>query len=99
MTSIKKQNGIIENTYINNNYQTQILINTELEKINVNTSRVSTAKCGQETMDCITDIYSDQGWASVAGWVLTAFQPEVALAVAAGCGARECADNVAELFD
>ena len=98
MTSIKKQNGIIENTYMNENYQTQVLINTELKKIEINTQRVNTAKCGQETMDCITDIYSEQGWASVSGWVLTAFQPEVALAVAADCGAREFADDVAELF-
>ena len=42
---------------------------------------------GQNTMDCITDAYTNKGWASVAGWITTAFVPEMAVVVAATCAA------------
>ena len=40
---------------------------------------------GQRTADCISDAYTNYGWASVAAWVVTAFQPEVGLVVAGVC--------------
>lgn len=42
---------------------------------------------GQNTMNCITDAYTNKGWASVAGWITTAFVPEMAVVVAATCAA------------
>lgn len=46
--------------------------------------------CGQAVMDCIQDVYSNHGWASVAAWVTTAFIPETALIFAGACYDRNC---------
>ncbi|MDD3789488.1 MAG: hypothetical protein PHO94_12450 [Petrimonas sp.] len=43
---------------------------------------------GQATMDCITDAYTNHGWTSVFTWVATAFVPEVAAGIAAGCAVK-----------
>lgn len=37
------------------------------------------------TMDCITDAYSNHGWASVALTIQSAFLPETVVAIAAAC--------------
>ena len=42
---------------------------------------------GQNTMNCINDAYTNKEWASVAGWITTAFVPEMAVVVAATCAA------------
>ena len=42
---------------------------------------------GQNTMNCINDAYTNKEWASVAGWITTAFVPEMAVVAAATCAA------------
>jgi len=46
--------------------------------------------CGQATADCITSAYTEQGWYSVAGWIITGFQPWFGVAVATGCAGLSC---------
>ena len=46
--------------------------------------------CGQATMDCINDAYTNHGWVSVWAWVQTAFLPATAAAIAAACAAINC---------
>lgn len=43
------------------------------------------SQCGQATMDCIDDFYTGNGWLSVGLSILTAFQPEMIIAVSGGC--------------
>ena len=40
---------------------------------------------GQCTADCISDAYTNHGWASVAAWVVSAFFPEAVAAIALDC--------------
>lgn len=49
----------------------------------------TTKGMGQDTMDCITDVYTNHGWVSVWVWVQTAFIPETAAAFAAVCAANQ----------
>jgi hypothetical protein len=46
--------------------------------------------CGQKTMNCISDVYSNHGWLSVWATVQTAFIPATAAAFAAACAAKNC---------
>jgi hypothetical protein len=49
-----------------------------------------TGGCGQRTMNCISDVYTGHGWASVWAFVQTAFIPETAAAFAIGCAIKNC---------
>lgn len=69
----------------------KISLNTQTEKISTYTyenKSSNTRGWGQDTIDCITDGYSNHGWVSVTGWVITAFQPWFAVGMAAGCAAH-----------
>lgn len=46
--------------------------------------------CGQNTMDCLTDAYTNHGWVSVWAFVQTAFIPATGAALAAACAAINC---------
>jgi len=43
---------------------------------------------GPATVACISDVYSNHGWESVAAWVITGFAPEFGLGVAIGCAIK-----------
>lgn len=43
---------------------------------------------GQNTMDCMSDAYSNHGWASVWVFVQSAFIPQTAVAIAAVCAIK-----------
>lgn len=49
--------------------------------------------CGQRTMNCMIDLYSNHGWLSVWATVQTAFIPATAGAVAATCAVHNCLLN------
>lgn len=55
-----------------------------------NSKNSRSVNCGQATMDCITEAYSQHGWVSVWAWVQTAFLPQTAAAIAIACGAGNC---------
>lgn len=55
-----------------------------------NGSNLRIRGCGQSTMDCISDAYSNHGWLSVWATVQTAFLPQTAAAIAGACAARNC---------
>jgi hypothetical protein len=42
--------------------------------------------CGQQTMNCFNDVYTQNGWLSVTLTVVSIFEPAVAGGVLAGCG-------------
>ena len=46
--------------------------------------------CGQATMDCLGDAYTNHGWISVWATVQTAFIPATAAALATACAAKNC---------
>jgi hypothetical protein len=46
--------------------------------------------CGQNTMDCLQDAYTNHGWVSVWAFVQTAFIPATGAALAAACAALNC---------
>lgn len=50
----------------------------------------ATNPCGQATMNCMTDLYSNRGWISVWASIQTAFIPQTAVAVAATCAIHMC---------
>ncbi|MFO7874325.1 MAG: hypothetical protein R6U62_07565 [Bacteroidales bacterium] len=50
-----------------------------------NNNQGGTKSWGQDTMDCITDTYTNNGWVSVWAWVQTAFIPATGAAIAGYC--------------
>jgi hypothetical protein len=48
------------------------------------------ASCGQATIDCVVDAYSNHGWVSVWAFVQTAFIPHTAAAIAGACAVKNC---------
>jgi hypothetical protein len=76
LLNIRQKNGNIE--FNSQAYGNQIPRNSKV------------SGCGQATMDCITDAYSNHGWNSVFAWVSTAFVPYVAAGIAALCTERNC---------
>jgi hypothetical protein len=53
-------------------------------------SKNSSADCGQDTIDCVTDLYTNHSWWSVGMWVASALGPEVPIAAAIACAIAEC---------
>lgn len=54
-------------------------------------SRVDTLdSCGQDTMDCIIDAYSNHGWVSVWLTIQSAYIPVTAAGIGAACAAKNC---------
>jgi hypothetical protein len=45
---------------------------------------------GQQTADCISYNYNNNGWTSVLLWTATLIDPAIGIAVAAGCAAGVC---------
>lgn len=52
------------------------------------TTRAKSSNMGDKVIDCVTDAYSNHGWASVWITVQSAFIPETALAITAGCAIK-----------
>jgi hypothetical protein len=48
--------------------------------------------CGQAVADCIAAAYTNNGWASVWATLQSAFVPATAVAIAAACIAKNCAN-------
>lgn len=40
---------------------------------------------GQDLADCISDAYTNHGWASVITWATTLYNPAFGAGIAAGC--------------
>ncbi|PTB96466.1 hypothetical protein C9994_07280 [Marivirga lumbricoides] len=58
-----------------------------LYKLETKNSRIA---CGQDTMDCINDAYTNHGWISVGLWVQSLFLPVTGAAIAGACAGRNC---------
>nr|WP_309757084.1 hypothetical protein [Flavobacterium sp.] len=43
---------------------------------------------GQSVMDCVTDVYSNHGWASITVGVVSAFIPQTFVVYAVACATR-----------
>jgi hypothetical protein len=56
----------------------------------LNGSATGSRGCGQATMDCITDAYSNHGWTSVWATVQSIFVPWTGAAIAGACAAKNC---------
>lgn len=62
-----------------------------MQKIEINKlENLYGGSCGQNTMDCIENAYTKQGWISVWAFVQTAFIPATAAAIAYGCAVINC---------
>jgi len=53
-------------------------------------SAMATTDCGQDVADCLNEVYTKHGWASVSAWVVSAFIPETVAVFAADCAAKAC---------
>lgn len=71
------------------NYDQNTIEFSDNDQGNVTNSDPCEESYGQAVADCIQSEYSDYGWQSVFLWVITAFEPPVALIVAAACGIGE----------
>ncbi len=92
LTKIDKANKLIVYYFLEDREFVSVDIasrGTQTGRLNSLNAALRTSGWGQRTMDCITDAYSNYGWASVAAWVVSAFQPSVAVAIAAVCAYRE----------
>ncbi len=64
-----------------------ISLDEQDETFAFNNKQGGTKSWGHDTMDCITDTYSKNGWVSVWAWVQTAFVPATGAAIAGYCAA------------
>tara|TARA_B110001469_G_C9624403_1_gene311508 strand:- start:670 stop:1296 length:627 start_codon:yes stop_codon:yes gene_type:complete len=75
--------------YYNVEFVLQMTVNLNVTNQTVSVTHVAIpgaqGSWGQNTMDCITDAYSNHGWISVWAWVQTAFIPMTGAAIAASC--------------
>lgn len=46
--------------------------------------------CGQATMNCINDLYTNHGWTSLLLWVSSAVDPVIAVIAAGSCALTSC---------
>jgi hypothetical protein len=80
-------NGLFQISY----YDTDgnLIAAVEVDSINetLNVAQVG-GNWGQNTMDCINDVYSNHGWVSVWAFVQSAFIPATAGAFAAACAIK-----------
>jgi len=73
--------------------EVELDLNKNISKIqflkSIENSNMRTA-CGQATMDCFSDMYTNRGWGSVFMTLSSIIVPEIAVAVMAGCAAGSC---------
>lgn len=48
------------------------------------------SQCGQNVADCVADVYSNHGWASVAAGVVSTFYPATIVAYTGSCVVKNC---------
>jgi len=98
---IENLSEIIKNvTYFDMDYNvlSKIEINSQTKSINIVNrkdnllSGLKQQDVGQCTANCIGAAYTQNGWASVGAWVISAFFPEAVATIAAAC-AGKCIDN------
>ena len=78
---------------INGEIITEISMNIKTGKLSIpnsNNNKYAAKGCGQAVSDCIADAYVNHGWASVASWLLTMYNPGFGVGIAAGCVIQEC---------
>lgn len=90
-------NGIREIVYYNDLDYTpllKVILNPSDESISFinyeNMNGMMARPCGQATMDCVADAYSNHGWISVWAMIQTAYIPVTGVAIAAFCAGRNC---------
>lgn len=89
-TQKDRTNLISEYFDLDNKLLFSAALNTALKNVTVTYSTNSTGGCGQATIDCIHDAYSNHGWISVWTWVQTAFIPQTAAGIAIMCAGLNC---------
>lgn len=89
-TKKNKTNLISEYFSLENKLLFSATLNPVNKDIAVTYATNSTSGCGQATMDCIEDAYSNHGWVSVWTWVQSAFIPQTAAAIAIACAGINC---------
>jgi len=76
-----------------NNYNNKNALsfqNTTGSYLNTSGTASRSVGCGQATMDCITDAYSNHGWTSVWATVQSIFVPATGAAIAGACAIKNC---------
>lgn len=79
-------NVIFDNTEKSVVFESNVINNTLASQ----KGKITAQGCGQATVDCITDAYSNHGWLSTWAWVQSAFLPQTTAAIAAACAAKNC---------
>lgn len=79
-------------TVNNYNNSTVTFQNTTGSYMNLNPEFTANrvAGCGQATMDCVTDVYSNHGWGSVWATVQSIFIPATGAAIVGACAVKNC---------
>lgn len=70
------------------------IVGGETGVIDFNNIPATRTGLGQQVADCISDAYTNHGWASVLLWVETAFIPEAVCVVAGACIGHETAHRL-----
>ena len=70
------------------------IVGGETGVIDFNNILATRSRFGQDVSDCISDAYTNHGWASVLLWVETAFIPEAVCVVAGACIGHETAHRL-----
>ncbi|WP_288072995.1 hypothetical protein [Hydrotalea sp.] len=66
------------------------IFNNNTSHVSLMSTNYTLSSCGQATMNCINDAYSNHGWVSVWAWVQSLYLPATGVAIAAACAAKNC---------
>ena len=93
IVSSNNSNGIKSFEYRDKNGNLVVTLDVDIETGDIIEKRLTSlgkTNCGQAVADCLSDNYTQQGWASVVGWGITLFQPWFGVAMIAGCTGIVC---------
>lgn len=95
LKTVKVDDFINEVSFYNaedNSYQFKVIFNKNENVVQIESDDINskTKSCGQQIADCVSDAYTNDGWASVGLGILTAFVPETAVAAVLVCASQSC---------
>ncbi|MEP0265017.1 hypothetical protein [Dokdonia sp.] len=84
--------GVMNYYDANDNLIISIIADNTTQQVSyeIPTDKSTFDNCGDDTATCVTSLYEDQGWASVALIVLSFAGPEIPLAAIASCALAHC---------
>lgn len=92
--TVRISDSSVQIDYLSKNFEllVSVVIDADLEKMTFERGGLIEARmsCGDETVDCVIDVYTNHGWLSIWATIQTYYIPATGVAFIGACAAGSC---------